>query len=137
MDIFLKRFFPSVYRKASTKAGLESPYCKFDSHLLQFFTSSLYLAALVASFFAAIITKKFGRKMSMFIGGLTFLIGSILNGFAQNVIMLIIGRVFLGIGVGFCNQVMIITSSTNIGLALASFLDELEYLGVVYELMIT
>ncbi|KAJ8437382.1 hypothetical protein Cgig2_020401 [Carnegiea gigantea] len=104
MDIFLKRFFPSVYRKASTKAGLESPYCKFDSHLLQFFTSSLYLAALVASFFAAIITKKFGRKMSMFIGGLTFLIGSILNGFAQNVIMLIIGRVFLGIGVGFCNQ---------------------------------
>ncbi|KAJ8441682.1 hypothetical protein Cgig2_019069 [Carnegiea gigantea] len=104
MDIFLKRFFPSVYRKASAEATHESAYCKFNSHLLQFFTSSLYLAALVASFFASVITKKFGRKMSMFIGGLTFLIGSILNGFAQNVIMLIIGRIFLGIGVGFCNQ---------------------------------
>ncbi|KAL2922996.1 Sugar transport protein 10 [Bienertia sinuspersici] len=30
--------------------------------------------------------------------------GSLLNGFAQNIEMLIIGRVFLGIGVGFCNQ---------------------------------
>ncbi|XP_074307100.1 sugar transport protein 10-like [Silene latifolia] len=104
MDIFLRRFFPSVYRKETAESSHESAYCKFDSHLLQLFTSSLYLAALVASFFASAITKTFGRKMSMFIGGLTFLIGSLLNGFAQNVLMLIIGRVFLGIGVGFCNQ---------------------------------
>ena len=59
----------------------------------------------MASFFAAVIAKKFGGKMSMFIGGLSFPVGSILNGFAQNVIMLIIGRVFFGIGVGFCNRV--------------------------------
>ncbi|KAL9226069.1 hypothetical protein vseg_001921 [Gypsophila vaccaria] len=104
MDIFLRRFFPSVYKKESVEIGHESAYCKFNSHLLQLFTSSLYLAALVASFFASAITKTFGRKMSMFVGGLTFLIGSLLNGFAQNVLMLIIGRVFLGIGVGFCNQ---------------------------------
>ncbi|KNA08013.1 hypothetical protein SOVF_166430 [Spinacia oleracea] len=42
-------------------------------------------------------------------GGLIFgydigISGSLLNGFAQNVAMLIIGRVFLGVGVGFCNQ---------------------------------
>lgn len=104
MDIFLKRFFPSVYHKES-KAGAGNAYCKFDSHLLQLFTSSLYLAALVASFFASWVTRVYGRKMSMFFGGLTFLVGSLLNGFAQNVAMLIIGRVFLGIGVGFCNQV--------------------------------
>ncbi|XP_010667118.2 sugar transport protein 10 [Beta vulgaris subsp. vulgaris] len=103
MDIFLKRFFPSVYHKES-KAGAGNAYCKFDSHLLQLFTSSLYLAALVASFFASWVTRVYGRKMSMFFGGLTFLVGSLLNGFAQNVAMLIIGRVFLGIGVGFCNQ---------------------------------
>ena len=106
MDIFLKRFFPSVYKKES-RAGHDSAYCKFDSHLLQLFTSSLYLAALIASFFASVITRAYGRKMSMFIGGLTFLIGALLNGFAQNVAMLIIGRMFLGIGVGFCNQVCI------------------------------
>ncbi|GAB2266688.1 Sugar transport protein 10 [Dionaea muscipula] len=104
MDVFLKRFFPSVYLKEKAATIHESAYCKFDSHLLQLFTSSLYLAALVASFFASAITRAFGRRVSMFIGGLTFLIGSILNGLAQNVMMLIIGRMFLGVGVGFCNQ---------------------------------
>lgn len=107
MDIFLKRFFPWVYKKESDNTSHDSAYCKFDSHLLQLFTSSLYLAALVASFFASWVTRAYGRKMSMFLGGLTFLIGSLLNGFAQNVAMLIIGRVFLGVGVGFCNQVYI------------------------------
>ncbi|GAB4843639.1 Sugar transport protein 10 [Ancistrocladus abbreviatus] len=104
MDTFLSRFFPSVYHKEKSAAKNENAYCKFDSHMLQLFTSSLYLAALVASFFASATTRSFGRKVSMFLGGLTFLIGSILNGFAQNIEMLIIGRVFLGFGVGFCNQ---------------------------------
>ncbi|GAB4851314.1 Sugar transport protein 10 [Ancistrocladus abbreviatus] len=104
MDIFLKQFFPSVYRKEQAASKHDNAYCKFDSHMLQLFTSSLYLAALVASFFASATTKTFGRKASMFIGGVTFLIGSILNAFAQNIEMLIIGRVFLGFGVGFCNQ---------------------------------
>ncbi|XP_019059497.1 PREDICTED: sugar transport protein 11-like, partial [Tarenaya hassleriana] len=68
------------------------------------FTSSLYLAALFASFLASTITRVFGRKHSMFIGGLAFLAGSLLNGFAVNVAMLIIGRLMLGVGVGFANQ---------------------------------
>jgi MFS family permease len=38
-------------------------------------------------------------------GGVIFLAGAILNGFAQNVAMLIVGRIFLGIGVGVSNQV--------------------------------
>ena len=53
-----------------------------------------------------------GRKASMLIGGLFFLVGSLLNGFAMNIEMLIIGRLFLGIGVGFCNQVRINISYT-------------------------
>ncbi|CAN6180819.1 unnamed protein product, partial [Urochloa humidicola] len=40
----------------------------------------------------------------MFGGGLTFLIGAALNGAAKNVAMLIVGRILLGIGVGFANQ---------------------------------
>ncbi|GKU90882.1 hypothetical protein SLEP1_g4826 [Rubroshorea leprosula] len=35
---------------------------------------------------------------------LAFLIGAILNGIAMNVALLIIGRLFLGVGVGFANQ---------------------------------
>jgi predicted MFS family arabinose efflux permease len=41
----------------------------------------------------------------MLIGGLVFLAGAIINAAAQNIAMLIIGRILLGIGVGFANQV--------------------------------
>ncbi|KAL5721337.1 Zinc finger protein stp4 [Ranunculus cassubicifolius] len=102
MDSFLSKFFPSVEKKM--KSAHENQYCKFDSELLTSFTSSLYLAALVASFFASATTRVLGRKVSMLVGGLVFLVGSILNGLATNILMLIIGRLLLGIGVGFANQ---------------------------------
>jgi len=41
----------------------------------------------------------------MFVGGVAFLIGSLFNAFATNVAMLIVGRLLLGVGVGFANQV--------------------------------
>ncbi|KAL3583980.1 hypothetical protein D5086_015041 [Populus alba] len=103
MDSFLKKFFPSVYNKEKEERH-DNMYCKFDSHLLQLFTSSLYLAALVASFFSSTVTRLFGRKISMLCGGLVFLAGAIVNGAAKNVAMLIIGRLLLGVGVGFANQ---------------------------------
>jgi len=103
MDPFLEKFFPKVFRKKQM-ADKNNQYCKYDNQLLQTFTSSLYLAALVSSFFAATVTRVMGRKWSMFAGGLTFLIGAALNGAAENVAMLIVGRILLGIGVGFANQ---------------------------------
>jgi len=109
MDPFLKKFFPEVFRKK--QEAKTNQYCKYDNQLLQTFTSSLYLAALVASFFAATVTRVLGRKWSMLVGGLTFLVGAALNGAAQNVAMLIIGRILLGIGVGFANQVRCIPPS--------------------------
>ncbi|KQJ89755.1 hypothetical protein BRADI_4g27540v3, partial [Brachypodium distachyon] len=105
MDPFLSRFFPSVYRKQQADSSSNSnQYCKFDSQVLTMFTSSLYLAALVSSVCAASVTRMAGRKWSMFVGGVTFLAGCALNGAAQNVAMLILGRVLLGVGVGFANQ---------------------------------
>ncbi|KAL0926643.1 hypothetical protein M5K25_002881 [Dendrobium thyrsiflorum] len=103
MDSFLRKFFPSVYRKEKEDTSTNE-YCKFDSQLLTTFTSSLYLAALIASFFASTVTRTLGRKWSMFGGGITFLIGAALNGAAKDVAMLIIGRILLGVGVGFANQ---------------------------------
>ncbi|CAL5427392.1 unnamed protein product [Camellia sinensis] len=103
MDQFLQKFFPDVYEKEKN-AIAGNQYCKFNSHLLTLFTSSLYLAALIASFFAAATTRAFGRKISMVVGGTIFLIGAILNGAAQNVLMLIIGRLLLGVGIGYANQ---------------------------------
>ncbi|CAD5196154.1 unnamed protein product [Musa acuminata subsp. malaccensis] len=40
----------------------------------------------------------------MFLGGVNFLIGSAVNGAPMNVFVLILGRVLLGIGIGFANQ---------------------------------
>ncbi|XP_010547707.1 PREDICTED: sugar transport protein 11-like [Tarenaya hassleriana] len=104
MQEFLTKFFPDVLLLQHRKSKGETQYCKYDNELLTLFTSSLYLSALFASFLAATITRTFGRKLSMFIGGLSFLSGALLNAFAINIEMLIIGRLMLGFGVGFANQ---------------------------------
>ncbi|XP_047959353.1 hexose carrier protein HEX6-like [Salvia hispanica] len=103
MRPFLKKFFPEVFRRMEEDTKI-SNYCKFDSQLLTLFTSSMYLAGLIASFFASSTTKAYGRKPSIIIGGAAFLAGAALNGTALNIYMLIFGRVLLGVGVGFANQ---------------------------------
>ena len=103
MDSFLKKFFHKVYiQKEEAKV---SNYCVFDSQLLTSFTSSLYVSGLVTTFFASDVTKAFGRKASIVAGGAAFLAGTALGGAAFNVLMLIFGRLLLGVGVGFANQV--------------------------------
>ncbi|KAL5569858.1 hypothetical protein UlMin_026433 [Ulmus minor] len=103
MEPFLKKFFPEVYRKMREDTKI-SNYCKFDSQLLTSFTSSLYIAGLFASFFASKVTRAFGRKPSILVGGAAFLAGSAFGGAALNIYMLILGRILLGVGVGFTNQ---------------------------------
>lgn len=102
MPAFLKKFFPVVYRK--TQEENDSNYCKYDNQGLQLFTSSLYLAGLTATFFASYTTRKLGRKLTMLIAGVFFILGTIFNAAAANLAMLIIGRLLLGCGVGFANQ---------------------------------
>ncbi|ERN00171.1 hexose carrier protein HEX6 isoform X1 [Amborella trichopoda] len=103
MGPFLEKFFPEVYKKMQ-EDSISSNYCKFDSELLTSFTSSLYIAGLISSFFASSVTRAYGRRPSILIGGAAFLAGSALGGAAMNIYMLIFGRVLLGIGVGFANQ---------------------------------
>ncbi|GLT39847.1 hypothetical protein SLA2020_140140 [Shorea laevis] len=103
MTPFLKEFFPYVYRKMKEDTKI-SNYCKFDSQLLTLFTSSLYIAGLISSFIASPVTRAFGRKISILVGGVALLAGSALGGAALNLHMLIFGRVLLGFGLGFTNQ---------------------------------
>ncbi|KAL8467872.1 hypothetical protein ACS0TY_031206 [Phlomoides rotata] len=103
MDSFLEKFFPAVYKQEKA-VNSSNQYCKFDSEPLTLFTSSLYLAALLSSVVASAVTRKFGRKLSMLFGGSLFCAGALINGFAQAVWMLIVGRILLGFGVGFANQ---------------------------------
>ncbi|WJX59996.1 Sugar transport protein 13 [Trifolium repens] len=104
MPPFLKKFFPAVYRKTVLERGLDSNYCKYDNQGLQLFTSSLYLAGLTATFFASYTTRVLGRRLTMLIAGFFFIGGVIFNALAQNLAMLIVGRILLGCGVGFANQ---------------------------------
>ncbi|KAL6989417.1 Hexose carrier protein hex6, partial [Sarracenia purpurea var. burkii] len=62
---------------------------------------------LVTSFFASSITKAFGRKPSILVGGAAFLLGAALGGTALNLYMLILSRILLGVGIGFANQVLV------------------------------
>ncbi|KAI5649115.1 hypothetical protein M9H77_35120 [Catharanthus roseus] len=102
MDDFLKKFFPSVYRK---KLGAkENNYCKFDDQTLQLFTSSLYLAALVASFGASKACSWLGRKPTILMASTFFILGAVVSAFSYWKWMLIIGRILFGIGVGFGNE---------------------------------
>ena len=103
MDDFLKKFFPAVYERK--QHAHENNYCKYDNQFLQLFTSSLYLAALVASFVASRVCSKAGRKPTMQISSVFFLAGVVLTAGGLNIEMLIIGRILLGCGVGFANQV--------------------------------
>ncbi|ONK59899.1 uncharacterized protein A4U43_C08F12100 [Asparagus officinalis] len=103
MDTFLNEFFPDVYKKMKADTHT-SNYCKFNSQLLTAFTSSLYIAGLVASLFASCVTRTFGRRSSMVLGGAHVLGWFGASSGSVNVYMLILGRVLLGVGIGFTNQ---------------------------------
>ncbi|XP_052199442.1 sugar carrier protein A-like [Diospyros lotus] len=102
MDGFLHKFFPVVYRHKMH--AHENNYCKYNNQGLAAFTSSLYLAGLVASLLASPITRKYGRKASIMCGGISFIVGATLDASAVNLTMLILGRIMLGVGIGFGNQ---------------------------------
>lgn len=104
MPPFLEKFFPKVYRQIAEE-GSESNYCKYDNQGLQLFTSSLYLAGLMVTFFASYTTRILGRRLTMLIAGFFFIAGVGFNAAAQNLAMLICGRILLGCGIGFANQV--------------------------------
>ena len=110
---FLSKFFPSVYCRVfdCSKATPEdfpnadtNPYCKYADHLLQLFTSSLFLAGMVSSIVAGVVTRRAGRRTTMALAGVMFCAGAALTAGAVHVGMLVFGRVLLGCGVGFANQ---------------------------------
>ncbi|KAM7508301.1 hypothetical protein LguiA_018754 [Lonicera macranthoides] len=102
MDEFLSLFFPTVYK--NKKHAHENNYCKYNNQGLAAFTSSLYLAGLVATIAASPVTRKYGRRISIICGGISFLVGAALNASAVNLAMLLLGRIMLGVGIGFGNQ---------------------------------
>ncbi|OMO87007.1 Sugar/inositol transporter [Corchorus capsularis] len=102
MAPFLEKFFPFVLQRMAD--AKQSQYCLFDSQTLTAFTSSFYIAGLVSSLIAGAVNTTTGRRGSLIIGGVVFMLGTALNAFAFNLWMLIAGLLLLGFGVGFTNQ---------------------------------
>lgn len=115
MDDFLIRFFPEIYRRKQSHLH-ETDYCKYDSQLLTLFTSSLYFAALVSTFGASYWSRTKGRRASILAGAFSFFAGAVVNAASVNIPMLIIGRLLLGVGIGFGNQVYITTLTLSYSL---------------------
>jgi sugar porter (SP) family MFS transporter len=104
MDAFLERFFPEVYRRMHGGGERVSNYCRFDSQLLTAFTSSLYVAGLATTFLASHVTARRGRRASMLVAGAAIAAGATVGASAAGLAPVILGRVLLGVGVGFGNQ---------------------------------
>ncbi|KAK4482884.1 hypothetical protein RD792_010057 [Penstemon davidsonii] len=102
MDDFLIKFFPKIHERKLHAS--ENNYCKYDDQMLQLFTSSLYLAALVSSFFASKACTVLGRKPTILMASTFFIAGAIFSAAAEAKWMLILGRILFGVGVGFGNE---------------------------------
>ncbi|KAK9808487.1 hypothetical protein WJX73_000469 [Symbiochloris irregularis] len=101
---FQRKFLPDVYRVNFLEGGDVGNYCKFDSQILQLFVSVLYLAAAVIAPLAGVIANWRGRQICLLTSGCLFGIGIILLATAQNVAMVVLGRILMGGGVGFANS---------------------------------
>jgi sugar porter (SP) family MFS transporter len=125
MASFQKQFFPGVYEAEQDVSTTSSPYCTYNSASLQLFTSVLFLAGLISSPFASWTTTKGGRLVSMGIAAGSFLVGAGLNAGAQNLAMLYVGRIMLGIGVGFANSSVPVYLSESAPFAFRGALNQL------------
>ncbi|KAK4736600.1 hypothetical protein R3W88_000297 [Solanum pinnatisectum] len=84
----------------------ENNYCKYDNWLLQLFTSSLYISALFASFFASKAATKLGRRTTILIASIFFIVESSCVA-AENKLMLIFGRILFGVVVNIMFQLFV------------------------------
>lgn len=108
MEDFQRKFFyDSVYKhnhpdEFPPQANTEviTPYCKYDSQILQLMISCLYLAAAVAAIASEFGARRYGRKCIMVFAGTTFVIGAVFMAAANGMALMFVGRVVLGVGVG-------------------------------------
>ena len=68
---------------------------------LELFFGSLNLFAMVGALSSHYINDKFGRCKSFIVAAIIFIVGSVIQSAAINYEMLMIGRAFVGLGVGF------------------------------------
>ncbi|GAB4817109.1 hypothetical protein N2152v2_004155 [Parachlorella kessleri] len=125
---FQELFFPDILERTTTSAQDSDPWCVYNNHSLQLFSSCMFLAGAFAaipaghitrvlgrkggnyppypSIPAGPITRVLGRKVTMVLAAILFLVGAGIQAGAVSVAMLVLGRVVLGFGVGSASQVV-------------------------------
>ena len=76
---------------------------KIDSHVQEWVVSSMMFGAAVGAVGSGWMSWKLGRKKSLMIGAILFVIGSLCSAVAPNVEVLIISRIILGLAVGIAS----------------------------------
>ncbi|GAB4813246.1 hypothetical protein N2152v2_000292, partial [Parachlorella kessleri] len=100
MKEFQYKFFPEIYDRTVAGEGDVNPYCVYNNHQLQLFSSSMFLSGAIMAIPAGHITRACGRKITMIGAASLFLLGSGLQAGAVDIAMLVCGRIVLGLGVG-------------------------------------
>ncbi|KAG6543972.1 hypothetical protein Mapa_014596 [Marchantia paleacea] len=101
MDSFLKEFFPDVYRGRRSKNN----FCRYNDQFLQFYTSSLYLAALLSCIITSYPSRVWGRRITILLSGILFMLGTCIGAAALNMGMLLSGRILQGVAIGMSVQI--------------------------------
>lgn len=76
-----------------------------NSSMQGFITSSMSLGSFFGSLSSSFVSEPFGRRASLMICSLLWMIGAAIQSSAQNVAQLVIGRFISGMGVGFGSSV--------------------------------
>lgn len=90
----------------------------------------LNLCALVGSLAAGKTSDKIGRRNTIIIASIIFLIGSVLMGYGPTYITLLIGRCVAGVGVGFALMIAPIYSAELSSPSTRGFLTSLPEIGI-------
>lgn len=87
----------------------QDPYLNFfhkpKSVMQGFITAAMALGSFFGSLASTFVSEPFGRRASLLICGLLWVIGAAIQSSSQNVAQLIIGRIISGFGVGFGSSV--------------------------------
>ncbi|KAI5961207.1 uncharacterized protein KGF55_004132 [Candida pseudojiufengensis] len=86
-----------------------NPYGNYFNHpgadMQGFITGSMGIGSFFGSLLSSFVSEPFGRRLSLIICSLLWMIGAAIQSSAQNVAQLIIGRIISGFGIGFGSSV--------------------------------
>ena len=74
-----------------------------SDHVIEWIVSSMMLGAALGALGAGWLSGHLGRKRSLMLGAVLFVVGSLLCGFAASPAMLIVARVVLGLAIGIAS----------------------------------